>query len=354
MKKILIIDKDDVTLRSLLQVLQRYSDLEVIVAKERTYISRALQQLQIDLVVSDIEGTEERCMDLIETLNQHYPTLPVDVLSVDLPPHLESRLGSLHVARRFKKPVDAKKTADTIYRQLTKGAAGQLKGISLTSVLQLMNIEQKRCALHIQSPLGSGDLFMHDGELISARTATLTGVDAAYRILSWEHVSIDLVDSYPEIKQDIFVPLMPLVMEALRLKDEQKLPGVVPPPPLESGENTKAAPITLMEKQIIAVLDRFPGVVEYKLYNQQNLLRFSRSERRQASAEIPPVDLKEKIGQISVALKTGNLKHMVINEKNVTCLIFPFKDLWLHVGLRRDQAANQFLQQFKTKIELPT
>jgi len=352
MKKILILDKDDVTLRNLLQALQRYSDIEVIVANERNYINRALQQLSIDLVVTDIDGTEECCFDLIEALNQHYPALPVDVLSAPLSSELESRLGTLRVARRFVKPVKAQLVAENIHRQLTNGATGQLKGLSLTSVLQLMNMERKHCALTIHAPLGSGELFIHDGEIIAARTATLTGIDAAYTILSWENVRIDLLDSHFEMAREIFQPFMPLLMEALRLKDEKKLPTMVTPDLMEAdGVQQKAEPVSLVEKKIIAMLGHFPGIVEYSLYDQHNNLRFFHSQRKHARNGIRPAQVREKAEKISKILRAGALKHIVINEKNgLRHLFFPFQDFCITVGLRRDQAVSHFLQQFKTKL----
>lgn len=354
MKKILILDKDDVTLRSLLQELQRYSDLEVIVANERQDINRALQQLAIDLVITDIEGTETCCFELIEVINQHFPDLPVDVLSSSLPAELESRLGALLIARRFTKPLKAKETAENIYRQLTNGAVGQLKGLSLTSVLQLMNMERKHCALTVHAPSGSGELFIHDGEIIAAKTATMTGTDAAYTIISWEKVRIDLHDKHFNVTQEIFEPFMQLIMEALRLKDEEKLPPVVASCPYNRTNVKQTAPVSVVEKHIIALFEHLSGVVEYSLYDKNNNMRFSQSQHHQPVKNLHLEQLCKKVEEIPKVFKAGAFKHMVISEKNgLRQVFFPFQDFTITVGLRRDHAVDQFLHQFKTRIDPP-
>ena len=355
MKKILILDKDNVTLRSLLQALQRYSDLEVIVANERKYVNRGLEQLAIDLVITDIEGTENCCFELIEEINQHFPVLPVDVLSASLSTDLEARLGTLRIARRFTKPLKAEETAESIHRQLTNGAAGQLKGLSLTSVLQLMNVERKNCVLSVHTSAQSGELFIQEGEIVAANTATMRGKDAAYNIISWENVRIEFLEKHLNVTREIFEPFMALLMEALRLKDEMQLPepdAAAAHQVDHAAPHQQPAPVTLMEKQLLSQLDQFPGIVEYSLYDKNFNLRFSKSGRQHPSGNIQPGLLRDKLEKVATMLKAGRFKHMVMNEKNgLRHVFFTLEDFSVSVGLRREQSVNHFLQQLNTRFE---
>ncbi|WP_321532427.1 DUF4388 domain-containing protein [uncultured Desulfuromonas sp.] len=358
MKKILILDKDNVTLRALLLALQRYSDLEVIVAHDRNEISQGLQQLAIDLVITDIEGTESCCFELIEYLNQQFSELPVAVLSVPLSADFESRLGKLRIARRFTKPLKAEETAKKIHQHLTNGAVGQLKGLSLTSVLQLMNVERKNCVLTVQTDTDRGELFLREGEIVAAKTATMRGKDAAYTIISWDEVRIDFLDKNYTVTQEISEPFMALVMEALRLKDEMALPVTSSQLQAQSLENDdiqqQSAPITLIEKQIASLLDPSPGIIEYSLYDHNHNLRLFKSRGQQPVKNIQPGLLYDKTHEIAQLLNAGSFKHMVVNDANgVRHVFFTFKDVFITVGLRREQSVKKFLQQFKAKFEAP-
>lgn len=365
MKKVLILDKDNATLRSLLESLQRYSDLEVIVANEREYIQCGLQQLSIDLVLTDIEGTENCCFELIESINQHFPALAVDIISAPLPADLESRLGKLRVAKRFSKPLNAQEAAKSIHQQLTSGAVGQLKGLSLTSVLQLMNIERKNCVLTVHTVSNHGELYIQEGEIVAARTGAQRGKDAAYNIISWENVRIDFQDEPHGGGREIFEPFMALVMEALRLKDEMKLPALPPEKEVKehvlgtpvpgNGENgqQQSAPVTLIEKQILAFLDPFPGITQYSLYDKNNNLRFSRSRYAQPVITLQPELFHGTMEVVARILNAGSFKHMVINEKNgPRHVFFTFQGCTVLVGLRREQSVSHFLQQVKTNFEV--
>ncbi len=354
MKKILLLDKDDILVRELLHTLQHYSDMEVIVANERNYVNRALQQLAIDLVVTDIEGTEECCFELLEVINRHFPTLPIDVLTPELSAEFELRLGALRIARRFEKPIDVDKVAENIHSQVTNSATGQLKGLSLPSVLQLMNIEKKHCILTVTSAMYAGELYIRAGEIIAARAGTLRGLDAAYHILSWENVSIELLGCDPAVTQEIDEPFMSLIMEALRLKDEEQLPPVVTEERGSDGNN-EAPPVTAMEKRIISLLNHFPGVTEYSLFDRQDNLRFFFSKRKQERNALRPRRLREEAEQMAQVFNGGSLKYMLVNERSgLRQLFFPYDAYCVAVGLRRDQTVEQFMQQFATKMEQTT
>jgi DNA-binding NarL/FixJ family response regulator len=355
MNKVLILDKNNATLRSLLQALQHYSDIEVIVASEREYVSRGLKQLPIDLVITDIEGTETCCFEFIEAINKQFPALPVDVLSAPLCSDMKAKMEKLRIARHFPKPIKAEETAKSIHQQLTNGAGGQLKGLSLTSVLQLINAERKTCVLSVRSATDSGELSINEGEIVAARTATMQGKDAAYNIVSWENVRIEFLENQPNVKQEIFEPFMALLMEALRLKDENQLPTP------EANEVYKAndadpqqqtAPVTLMEKQILSMLDNFPGVVEYSLYDRNFELRFSKSGQQHPPSNFHTGFLSDKLQKVANMLEAGAFKYMTINEKNGLRHVFlNFHDFSINAGLRREQSIDHFLQQLNASFE---
>jgi hypothetical protein len=105
---------------------------------------------------------------------------------------------------------------------------GQIQGISLGSFLQIVNMDKTTCTLKIYSNDDIGYLYLKDGALVAAETGHLANVEAAYEILSWNKTVI-IIDNAPIPNQNIKIPLMSILMEGLRRKDEKNAQmGFVP------------------------------------------------------------------------------------------------------------------------------
>jgi hypothetical protein len=97
---------------------------------------------------------------------------------------------------------------------------GQIQGISLGSFLQIVNMDKTSCTLKIYSSDIIGYLYIVNGELIAAETGSMRNVEAAYEIISWNNTII-VIDNAPPPDQNIKMPLMSILMEGLRIKDEK-------------------------------------------------------------------------------------------------------------------------------------
>lgn len=97
---------------------------------------------------------------------------------------------------------------------------GQIQGISLGSFLQIVHMDKTSCTLKIYSNDEIGYLYLKDGDLVAAETGKLNNVEAAYEILSWNK-SVIIIDNAPIPDQKITAPLMTILMEGLRRKDEK-------------------------------------------------------------------------------------------------------------------------------------
>lgn len=110
---------------------------------------------------------------------------------------------------------------------LRQSEGGLLRNISPASFIQLMEIERKNCTLRIMDNESQkyGVLFIQDGILVDARCTTARMVNAAYEILSWDNVHLQIENSCPSIENKIRKDLRAVLLEAMRMKDES------PPPP---------------------------------------------------------------------------------------------------------------------------
>jgi len=111
--------------------------------------------------------------------------------------------------------------AECIFEELGVGTKGKLEGISLPSFLQLMEIEEKTCALNISSHGKSGRLFFTKGELFAAKCEDLKNEEAVYELLSWEKVEIRIDNDNRKRDKEIIQPLMAMMMEGLKRKDDK-------------------------------------------------------------------------------------------------------------------------------------
>lgn len=101
------------------------------------------------------------------------------------------------------------------------GVGGQLQGISLDSFLQMVQMEKTTCTLKVVSGKKEGLLYILNGDLIAAETQDLQNMDAACAIISWDDTVIEIDNSCAKTENEINQPLMHVLMEGLKLKDEK-------------------------------------------------------------------------------------------------------------------------------------
>jgi len=101
------------------------------------------------------------------------------------------------------------------------GVGGQLQGISLDSFLQMVQMEKTTCTLKVVSGKKEGLLYILNGDLISAETQGMKNLDAACAIISWDDTIIEIDNTCKKTENEINQPLMHVLMEGLKLKDEK-------------------------------------------------------------------------------------------------------------------------------------
>lgn len=121
--------------------------------------------------------------------------------------------------------------SDHAFKQMDAGIGGQIHGISLPSFLQMAEMEESSFTLRVTSRNRVGELYLSEGKLMTARFDDLAGSQAAFRIISWENVTIDIEPPDPSKQDEIKQPLMHILMESLKLKDESGLAHETAPLP---------------------------------------------------------------------------------------------------------------------------
>lgn len=125
------------------------------------------------------------------------------------------------------------------FQKMDAAAGGQIRGVGLPSFLQMAEMEQSSFCLIVTSPERSGKLHIAEGVLIDAETVNHTGRDAAYHIIAWDEITIQIAPADPSKTDEIQQPLMHILMESLKIKDEitstSDAPPMLPPRMSRSG-----------------------------------------------------------------------------------------------------------------------
>ena len=221
MKTILIIEPVVSELEAQMNFCRRSSDnLTVVPARDCQKSQAILQERQIDLILCSTSFPgEERCQTL-ETLAREFPYIPI--LGISDSPDQDSEMAqSAGACGCFEKPLKDNFHLEKIYELAEASNAGTIQGIPLHSLLQMHENDGQTCTLHIFSAAGEGYIYVEDGSVINAEVEDLSGEEAFYQLISWDEVIIDIKYYNRTQRREIASPLITMIMEGVRRKDER-------------------------------------------------------------------------------------------------------------------------------------
>ncbi len=222
--KVLIVD-DDLALLRLMQVeLENYSDaFSVLTANDANEALEILEKEHVAFVVSDLRMPGMDGYDLLSQILKTYPDIPVYIITAFDKPKTRDVVVKSGATGYLRKPFSAEELVETITHSLRKRSeGGSLHNVSLETFLQLIEMEQKTCTLHIIDKKGKnqGALFFRQGNLFNARVGSRHGKPAAYDILSWSNVSLSIEHDCVFQEKKIDGDLQAILLDAMRSKDE--------------------------------------------------------------------------------------------------------------------------------------
>jgi len=97
---------------------------------------------------------------------------------------------------------------------------GDLKEISMASLVQMICLENYKATLMVKRDREEGTICINEGEVIHAQTGSFIGELAFYRLLSWKKGTFRIYDHVKTLKRTVKTPWQQLLMEGLRMIDE--------------------------------------------------------------------------------------------------------------------------------------
>ena len=255
-KNVLLVDDDSEMLHALKEGFKKYQEsFAVVLAEDGLQALERLKRNLISLVVTDLKMPHMDGFELLAHIMVHYPDIPVIIITGYSTPEMEQLAREGGAVGYIAKPFLIENLARQILTTLRKESeGGTLHNVSSGMFLQLIEMEQKTCTIRLEdkSSHNKGILFFHEGELFDARVNNMQGQAAAHEIFSWDAVNLSIQNGCALNENKIQSDLQPLILEAMRRKDEDE-PEEVPESvmeQMEQGEEERAEHLKKLKERI--------------------------------------------------------------------------------------------------------
>jgi DNA-binding response OmpR family regulator len=173
-----------------LDVLEKYSEFDAIIT---------------EIVFDRSTGAGKA---FIREVGRRWPDIPIFVMTRVDPDETQG----LDTAEYISKPPDIDFLIGRVDRAIRKQRESRVRGISLPTFLQIIEIEQKTCTVIVSHRGRVGELCFREGMLIHARLERTEGAEALFGMLSMREHSLRVIDRC-EAEQTIANSLTSLLMD---------------------------------------------------------------------------------------------------------------------------------------------
>lgn len=227
MKNVLIVDVDPEKLKIISDVIENKTTMcQVYTAQDGIDAVDIINTFDLHLVITSLEIPGVDGFELLAFLSSEHPKIKVIVMTSTKSKMVKAQIIDMGGAVVSGGKPDLSTLTKRIFTELQIDSGGKVQGISLPSFLQMMELEGKTCTLSIVSGNKKGFLYFFNGNLIAAKNGKMNGKDAALEIIGWDQVVIEIDYSRCNIKQELKIPLMSLLLESRRMLDEKQNKGV--------------------------------------------------------------------------------------------------------------------------------
>ncbi len=220
MKRVLIVDDEEDILLGLSRYLKRHG-YDVITETSPRRAIEVLSTEPADILITDIKMDELSGLDLIEEAKKRNKDIRVIVMTARGSDELERLAIEKGAVEYIEKPFDIDYLLQLL-RKLEKGGfRGVVKELSITDMLNILNVEKANAVINISSAAGIGRIYMQDGEIVHARFGDIEGLDALKVIFSLEGGTFSVEKGVKPPKKTIDIPFSNLMLEIFAQIDEE-------------------------------------------------------------------------------------------------------------------------------------
>ncbi len=218
MKTILYIEDKAHVRENFIRMMDRTGFFNVLSASTALEAVDLVEKLIVDIVIIGRQISAKEVDVLDHYLKQH-PNIKLIAMAGRKSP-LANILKAFEYKIQFETPLDINLFVDTLLSEFEIDSGGQIRGITIASFLQMIELEGNTCTISVMANGKRGIIYCDGGTPIDAEIGDKKGIDAAYEILGLENTYIALEHNLPDRKKTINTSLMRLLLESGRMKDE--------------------------------------------------------------------------------------------------------------------------------------
>ena len=287
--RILVVDDDPDQVHSLSRLIALSA--EGLIVETAVGGATAIEKLKLgktDLVLTDLQMPKPSGLDLVEWVMKNQPQVTVFAMTAYPDDAALQQLEEFGTVECFTKPLEVPAITKRLIAAMSDGLRGQLRNISLPSLLQIVDMERKTCTFVLNHPQeGVGHLYFKKGVLVDAKYRELRGDDAATEMVSWLRPQVTIISTCATKKTTVTRPVGFIIMEAMRIMDErelaesQRLASVMELEPVDKPTNpdrerlceslSQFPPPSSNRSGVMAVVDRDGGKILYQSGNFKGL-----------------------------------------------------------------------------------
>ena len=207
---------------------------------------------------------------------------------------------------------------------------GEIVGLALPDVLQIHQQNRFSGCIAVESSVGTGLLFLRDGEIIHAEQGKRTGEEAFYDVLAWPPGRYRLQPNVTTTRNTIQKTSQHLLLDAARVLDERRAGRSPTPPPIPAAARTPLRSTEVLEK-----LRRIPGVAYAALHGKDGSSVGDDSYEAEALGG-QALFLSMIGGQLGALFQSGAITSAVVHGTTRHLLLFSTKTHFLSVLVNGD------------------
>lgn len=221
MKNVLLVNNDQAMLSLIAGLLKSQGAFFTVhAARHSRHDFLSLKDIPFDLVITTVNFFGVECSKLIRQLSRENPSIKIIILTRGTSLRTQASIKRFPSAIHLDQSFDLNLLPQRVFTELGIDYGGRIRGITITSFLQMMELESCTCNLKVSSKNMSGLLWLKNGKLIAARSQSREGKEAALDIIARKSVSIDINYASHDVGEQFSIPLMNLILEGGQRHDE--------------------------------------------------------------------------------------------------------------------------------------
>lgn len=279
-EKILVVEDEPLIARMLVDRLAELY-VEVVTAGNGVEALELAWQHTPDLILLDVMMPQMDGFEVARILKENPKTSDIPIVFLTALDQVKDKVRGLQlgaedyitkpfhwdeVLTRIRRILDRSAEREDRRAQDKMGVQGRLRDMSLPSLIQFLELEQKTGILTLSRGARRGHIYFDHGKITNAVLGPARGESAVYRLLAWAEgdFALEPVAGQPPPEVTVTQSNHTLILEGMRRRDEgQRLRQDLPP----DGVPLKVSPRLqeiLAGKRLAADPERFLGLLDGK------------------------------------------------------------------------------------------